>query len=233
LKIITNNPTAVVDYLCKKIYEILDYKEYVVMAVPGGRSVKSVFVEFQNHTELPWDKIHLFMVDERLVPIENSESNFFLVKEQFGNYLIEKKIIEKNNLHPFILDESVDDFGVEKYKEELKKYGGKFDIVLLGVGEDCHIGGLFPNYTIEDDEEYFIHFHESPKSPKDRMTASKNLIKSAKVGVIIFLGEGKRESYNNFNDENIKLNDCPAKLVKEIENYIVYTDLEDKNNGEL
>lgn len=226
MKQTTDNPKQVVEFICKQILKILQNKKQVVMAVPGGRSVQPIFSEFLTHTEMPWEKIHIFMVDERLVPISDKESNFYLVKKQFADNLVRKKMLSEKNLHPFILDNSKKDLGIKKYENELKKYGGTFDVVILGAGEDCHVAGLFPDYTIKDNSDYFIYFHNSPKPPKDRMTASKKLIQNSKFGVVIFLGEGKKKAYENFKNKKLKLDKCPAKLVKKIKNYIVYTDLE-------
>ena len=198
----------------------------MVLGVPGGRSVKPIFSEFLKHTEIPWEKIHIFMVDERLVPVSDTDSNFLLVKKQFVDLLVKKKLLSEKNLHPFILDNSKKDFGISQYEKELKKYGGMYDVVILGTGEDCHVAGLFPEHTIKNNSDFFIHFHNSPKPPKDRMTASRNLIQKSNVGVVIFLGEGKKNAYENFKNNKIKLNACPTKIVKKIKDYIIYTDLD-------
>ena len=219
-------PKEIVNLLCQEINKIIQIKDNVVLAVPGGRSVKSIFDQFSLHVDLPWDKIHIFMVDERLVPIDDEQSNFKLVMEQFGSELINKKKIPKQNFHPFIVDKNVPYYGVKQYENELKKFGGKFDIVILGVGEDGHVAGLFPDYTVKDESDYFIKIDDSPKPPKQRMTASKNLIGNSSIGVVLFIGEGKRNAYNDFLNPEKNINECPAKILNNIKQGYILTDLE-------
>ena len=202
----------------KEIKNILNYKDKVVFGLPGGRSVKTLFDELIK-SDVPWHKIHFFMVDERLVTIDDEQSNFKLVKEQ----LLDKIDIPKENLHPFIVDENKKDYGTIEYLNELNDYGG-YDIIVLGVGEDGHVGALYPNYTINNDSEEFIVFHDSPKLPKDRMTASRKMLLKAKLGIVLFIGEGKKQAYENYLDSKLTLNECPAKLVNKIKNKIILTD---------
>lgn len=214
MNLVLNNPKEVVEALSKKISNILYKKEFVVMALPGGRSVKSLFKNLIK-SSIPWKKIKIFMVDERLVNLDDKESNFRLIKENFLDYID----IPFENIYPYKQD-------LKEYKKHLIKQGGKFDIVILGSGEDGHIAGLFPNYTIKDDSDYFIEFHDSPKPPKHRMTTSKNLIMKSEFAIVIFLGEAKKKAYEKFNDENTKTENCPVKIIKKIKDYIVYTDLQ-------
>jgi 6-phosphogluconolactonase len=226
MKIITKNAEDAVNLLCKKIQDILKEKKYVVMGLPGGRSIKKVFQEFSKHKEIPWKKIHIFMVDERIVHIDSKESNFFLLKKQFGDVLIKKNLIPEENLHPFIINDFKKDYGVSEYGKELQKYNESFDVVILGVGEDGHVAGLFPDHTINNNEKNYFYFDDSPKLPKKRMTASRYLIENSKTALIIFLGEEKRDAYENFKDKTTSIEKCPAKIVKKIKDYIIYTDLE-------
>ena len=78
----------ITNIICNEISLILKEKEYVVLALPGGRSVKTLYNEFEKHDEINWNKVHIFLVDERLVKITNSESNFKLINDQFLGSLI-------------------------------------------------------------------------------------------------------------------------------------------------
>jgi 6-phosphogluconolactonase len=50
-----------------------------VRGVVGGRSVGGIYPRLAA-MPLPWDKVHVFLADERLVPIDSDESNFKLVR---------------------------------------------------------------------------------------------------------------------------------------------------------
>lgn len=221
---ITNNKEAcdkeVAEVITKSINKILQTKESTVLGVVGGRSVSGVFQALRSKP-VPWGRVHIFMIDERMVPITDSESNFHLAKQNFLNDLIKKGVLSEDNIHPFRVEQ-----GIEEYQQELENYGGVFDIILLSSGEDGHVGALFPKYSVKDKGKFFITINHSPKPPPKRMTASVNLLKRSKVAIILFYGESKKEAYEKFNNDEISLTNCPAKLVLGIEECFVATDLE-------
>lgn len=200
------------DLIEQSINELLEEQDYVVLGVVGGRSVSGIF-EHLRRRELPWYKIHLFMIDERKVPLFHKDSNFKIVEDHIADMFPEE------NLHPFRIEE-----GIDKYEEELKNYSGHYDILLLSSGEDGHIAALYPNHSVLDDSEFFIEMDDSPKLPKKRMTASRKLLLKSKIAILVFAGETKRNALDMFLDESITYKDCPAKLVKELKYYVI-TDL--------
>ena len=213
------NSTAV-ELLKQAIKTILNQKDSVILAVPGGRSVAGLFSLIADTAGIDWEKVHIFMVDERRVGLDDDASNFKLVKESFG-----KKILE-SNLHPYIFKPENDDDGLGDYEAELKKYGGKYDIIILGVGEDGHTAALYPNHhSIENQSEYYIKFDDSPKPPPQRMTATLNLLKKSDYAFALFLGEGKKQAFENYKNQGLSIKECPSKLIDEIKNSYVITDL--------
>ena len=210
----------------KSVDEILTKKKHVNLAIPGGRSVQGIFHELSLAENFSWSKIHIFMVDERLVPITSDDSNFKLASTLFLDKLVAEKKILKENIHPFILDETESDYGLSNYETLLKSYGGCYDIVILGVGEDGHVGALFPNHhSITDNSELFLTMGDSPKPPGERMTFSRKHLLKAKSAIALFYGEGKRDAYKKFFESGVFFEECPVRLIKEINDSYVFTDL--------
>ncbi len=203
-----------------------DRKDEVILAIPGGRSVSGIF-ERLIVQEIDWKRVHIFLVDERIVPLDHEESNFRLAKITFiENLLISGKLPEKN-VHPFRMDRTKSDFGISRYEDELNKYGGNFDVVLLSSGEDGHIGALYPDHhSINNDSESYLYMTDSPKPPPERMTMSRKLLLRSKTALLLFLGEGKREALKKFRDDSVLPESCPCKYVKEVESSYILTDLE-------
>lgn len=213
------------DTIEKAITALLEKKDLVVLGVPGGRSVPGIFSIFQQKN-IPWNKVHIFMVDERLVLLDDPESNYKLAKESFLDKLVSSGKLPKENIHPFIFDETKKDAGTAEYKKILLAYGGKYDIVFLSSGEDGHIAALYPDHhSFEDESEFFAVMHDSPKPPKDRMTLSRKLLLRSSYAIILFFGESKRQAYNKFLDKEIQSKHCPAKLVLSIKESYVLTDI--------
>ena len=67
------------DLIAQSIDERLREASHVVLGLVGGRSVGGIYEDLQKRS-LPWDKLHVFLADERLVPVTSDESNWRLIE---------------------------------------------------------------------------------------------------------------------------------------------------------
>ena len=214
-----------VQIITKAVTTLLESQPTVVLALPGGRSIVGTLKQL-TQTTIPWQRVHVFMVDERLVPIDDEQSNFKQLTELLLNPLLAIRAIPKENIHPFVYQPGEADSGIGRYETELKRFGGRYDIVFLGVGEDGHTAALFPrHHSISDQADYYLTMADSPKPPPKRMTASRSLLTGARYGIALFVGETKRQALERYQDKNQTIKDCPVKLIDEIEHSYVVTDL--------
>lgn len=198
-------------------------KEVIVLGLTGGRSVVDVYNEWSASHNPIWKKVHIFIVDERLVPITDAASNFKLVYDSFAKKLIEKGVMPKENVHSFMsADDEVGD--TVEYLSTLENYGGEFDIVLVSAGEDGHIASLFPHHpALLINKKKCVLLYDSPKPPSARMTWSAPVLLSAKHIALLFIGEEKRLAFKNFTDKKLTSDDCPAKIFEHHSSLMVYT----------
>jgi 6-phosphogluconolactonase len=113
-----------------------------VLAVSGGTTPWLAFRALAGE-DVPWDRVHLFQVDERVAPSGNPERNDFHLKEA----LIDRIAIPASNVHPMPVDEEDLDTGARRYENNLRRIAGTppvLDLVQLGLGEDGHTASLFP-----------------------------------------------------------------------------------------
>ena len=231
-KIITNKnrgylDKTAVELIENSIHKRLKTKKIVVFGICGGRSVEGIFNLLASSRKIPWEKIHIFMVDERLVPITDNESNYNLAKTCFINKLLQDNTISEYNLHPFIVEKISEDTDIKKYENQLKNYQDHYDIALLSSGEDGHIASLYPeHHSIMDDSEFYIKMNDSPKPPKDRMSASRKLLVRSAASILLFYGGTKRDAYAAFNDSKIDYRSCPARITKNVEDSFILADLD-------
>jgi len=116
------------------------------LAISGGSSPRMMFGIF-SRTAFPWDKVHVFWVDERGVPPTDSESNFKLANDTWfvpGQF-------PAANLHR-IQAELPAQTAAERYSSELRAFFGlegdampRFDVIHRGMGPDAHTASLFPD----------------------------------------------------------------------------------------
>jgi 6-phosphogluconolactonase len=212
-------------HLCEKIRGELAVREQVILAVPGGRNVAKIFQVMQGE-ELDWQRVHFFIIDERLVPVDHPDSNYKLLRDHFIDPMARAGRIAHGNAHPFIMDPASADRGARHYERVLTEHGFRYDIILLSSGEDGHVGALYPHHhSFADPHHGFIVMDDSPKPPPERMTSSLSLMQTADVAVLLFVGEAKREAYGKFNDASCPVAACPAKLVLSMKDATVFTDL--------
>lgn len=220
--------------VAQKIFAVCKAKgahEPLVVGLCGGRSVVGLLGALHAESaSQPRDllgRIQFFMVDERLVPLADEQSNYGGLKRLLFDSLVSEGAISEKQLHPFVTDPSQSDYGCGAYEKELSSFGGKFTVVVLGVGEDGHIAGLFPHHPVlREKGSTFLHFHDSPKPPADRMTASSSLVTGSELSVVLALGEAKRSAWEAFNDNSVAVEACPSKLAGAAGECLVVTDLE-------
>jgi len=201
----------------------------IVVALPGGRSVvkllDAMLPAFRELSSEIRSKLQFFMVDERVVELTSPDSNFKMLKELFYSKAIAEKLISESQIHPFDISSDPIESVLKNYGDKLSLLGGLFDLAVLGVGEDAHVAGLFPNHhSIKNPADQFITFKDSPKPPPFRMTASRKLVEQSRMGVALFVGEAKRGALELFNKEDV-VEKCPAAMLKKLPLGILATDI--------
>lgn len=120
-------------------------------AISGGHTPKHFFELLGTQEQakaLPWERMHLFWVDERYVPPDSPQSNYKLAADTFLN----KVPIPKENIHRIPTEYSDFHVAAQKYEEIIRRdfelepgQKPEFDLITLGMGPDGHTGSLFPN----------------------------------------------------------------------------------------
>lgn len=143
----------------------------------------------------PWDRAHLWIVDERRVPFEDERSNF----AQIRDILVEHSDIPRANVHPI---RAMEDDADTAYESELVSVLGgrgpgkdRLDFTLLGMGADAHTASLFPRSPALQETRRLVRINAGPTvTPPDRVTMTFPLINASRFIVALVTGEGKRET---------------------------------------
>jgi len=133
------------------------------VALSGGSTPKHLYSllaspDYKN--QIPWNDVELFWGDERCVAPDHPESNFRMAEEA----LLSKIKIPAENIHRMPGERSPQVAAAE-YEKELQKFFGlksgalpRFDLILLGIGEDGHTASLFPgSEALADDRPSQSH----------------------------------------------------------------------------
>jgi 6-phosphogluconolactonase len=216
-----------------RITEVLrasDPHKPLVVGLCGGRSVGAILdalaQELRQADQQLRDRLHFFVIDERMVPLTSEDSNYALLNDRFFRAMVAEGVLHSSQIHPFNPDTAHPEERCAEYLAELQECGGELTVVVLGMGEDAHVAGAFPHHRVLSiQSKGFVTFSDSPKPPSGRMTATLPLLRTAKLGVLLAIGEGKRAAFNAFKDPTVALEACPAKVCTMMHEAIVVTDL--------
>ena len=168
-----------------------------VVAISGGttpRLFHRTLVKEPYVSNIPWDKTHIFWVDERCVPDSDAASNYGTSKKDFLN----RAPIPKTQIYPMPGTLSPED-GARKYQKALMeffnlKYGQfpTFDLICLGTGTDGHTASLFPGLKTLDETERLVIPVKGGDPAVSRLTMTFPVLNRAKQ--IIFMVSGKNKA---------------------------------------
>ena len=161
------------------------------LAFSGGTTPWGAFRALAGE-DVPWDRVHLFQVDERVAPSGDPDRNDFHLKEA----LIDRIAIPSANVHSMPVDEEDLDGGGRRYESILRKIAGTppvLDLVQLGLGEDGHTASLFPGdaaLQVVDSDVAVSGLHMGRR----RMTLTFPAIDRARCILWLVTGAGKAEA---------------------------------------
>lgn len=167
------------------------------LALSGGSSPLALFHRLAlHHFSFPWRETHVWMVDERCVPLSEAESNF----NTLHDHLLQHVRIPYYNIHPMPVQLNQrlcveEDRGALLYENEIRALvnGSSFHFVLLGVGYDSHTASLFPGSKWDEHGEKLVVMTESPAKPHQRMSLTFSAINQARRVAVLVMGKGKHE----------------------------------------
>jgi 6-phosphogluconolactonase len=163
------------------------------VALSGGSTPEHLYRALSDdaiQAQINWQKVHLFWGDERNVPASDPDSNFRMVNEA----LLKHIAIPAENVHRVTTEMAVTDAAIA-YEKALRLFfpgdWPKFDLVLLGMGEDGHTASLFPHSEgLEEEKRWFIA-NFAPNRDIWRLTLTKNAINAARHVLVLVKGAQK------------------------------------------
>lgn len=182
------------DYIEQLIAKLTISKEKVFIALSGGSTPLPILEELSKRA-LAWDQLFFFMVDERIVPLNDSRSNFGAISKVFLDRITSKSfsmVQEAMSTH-----ETINAY--ESTMRDLMELNAEgfpvFDLILLGMGDDGHTASLFPRTLALKENSRWVVENKVPQLNTRRITLTYPTILSAKKIVVLIKGETKKKIY--------------------------------------
>ena len=193
---VLNDPDAVAKRAAAVISEdardAIAARGHFLMAVSGGRTPWIMLRALANE-QLPWDKVHIFQVDERIAPAGDPDRNLTHLRES----LLERAPLPEQNLYPMPVENADLESGAAQYSKTLQEIAGNppvLDLIHLGMGPDGHTASLIPgdpvlNVTDRDVATTGVY------QGRRRMTLTYPVLNRARKILWLITGADKKEAF--------------------------------------
>lgn len=182
-------------FIADRIRENLTKKGFFTMAISGGRTPWEMIKELAKE-DLPWEKVFLFQVDERIAPDAHPDRNL----TQLFNTIQGTRLMTRLNVFPMhVVAEDLSKV-CEEYADHIKTITGtgQLDLIHLGIGTDGHTASLIPGDDILEIQDKDVALTSLPYQGRKRMSLTYPMINRAEKILWIITGEEKAEMLERF-----------------------------------
>lgn len=186
---------AAAEMIVSTIAEAIHARGVCALALSGGSTPREVYEKLAQEDfrdRIDWHRVHWFWGDERMVAPEQEESNYRMTHEA----LLAHVPVPANNVHR-IQGELAPQQAAAEYRAALASFfqqkEKRFDLILLGLGEDGHTASLFPETTALHEATHDVTEVFVPKFGKWRVTLTLPIINRARKVAFLVAGKSKAE----------------------------------------
>lgn len=185
---------AIVEILQRAV----DERKVASFVLSGGGTPRAIYELLAGRamrTALPWDRVHFFFGDERYVSHNHPESNYRMAYDALLSH-VSPPVEHVHRIETTFPPREA----AERYEEELQrvfalKHGERprFDLVLLGLGNDGHTASLFPETDILDEQHRLVREVYVPKLQTYRISLTLPVFNCAREVFFLVNGSTKAE----------------------------------------
>jgi 6-phosphogluconolactonase len=188
------------------------------LAISGGSSPRRMF-EIFGRAQFDWSKVHVFWVDERVVPPTDPQSNYKLA---FDTWLGPANF-PPANVHR-VQAELGPEEAARRYEEEIRRHFAlkpgelpRFDLIHRGMGPDGHTASLFPGEPLIADATGITAAVWAEKMKQWRVTLLKGVLESARNTVMLVTGPDKAAVLREVLEGEYRPSQYPAQIASRVE----------------
>lgn len=188
------------------------------LAVSGGSTPWGMF-QVLSTLPVPWDRIQLFQVDERIAPDGDPDRNW----THLGPALLDHVALPEANVHAMPVTDPDPESAAARYADTLRDATGDgvLDVVHLGLGPDGHTASWPPGDPVIDVADADVAISDVYQGRR-RMTLTVPAVNRARMVLFLVRGADKVTAVRGMLDRHP---DVPASRVEQ-ERAVLYADRE-------
>lgn len=171
------------------------------VVITGGTTAEKIYLHLDPAR---FDPFTVVFSDERCVPPDDDASNYRMANEA---------VLARSDANVLRMPgELPPEKGARAYEDAIGPVIARgIDVMLLGMGADCHVGALFPDSPALASDLYCT----AVKRPDglDGLTLTPPVMRGAKKVLLIVSGAGKAEAVRRVVRGTEAPTDCPARLL--------------------
>jgi 6-phosphogluconolactonase len=215
---------AAADFVAECAREATQERGRFTLVLSGGSTpegMSEILALPDRAAAIDWTKTCVFFGDERMVPPDDPRSNFGMARRR----LLSRVPVPPHQVFPVPTQERTAAEAAVGYAAELARCFGadagrrrppRFDLVLLGLGEDGHTASLFPGAAALAVEDAWVTW--SPPGtlppPVDRVTLTYPVLNAARHVAFLAAGAKKAAALRDVLEGNTAREKCPATGIR-------------------
>lgn len=215
---------AAADHILQLYEKSVAEKGTFTIALSGGSTPKKLYellVQAPYVKKINWKNIYVFWSDERCVPFYDEENNSHMASIA----LLNNVPIPKENIFPVPVNFEPAK-AAARYEQMIKTFfkekEPRFDLILLGLGEDGHIASLFPGTDILNERKAMVKEVYLAEKKTYRVSFTVPIINNAKHVLFLVTGKEKASVIARLFSKPVKKNILPAQLVKPVKGDLLW-----------
>jgi 6-phosphogluconolactonase len=207
---------AAADAFCVRVEQAVERDDRFSVVLAGGSTPRGLYLKLGTQpwlSRVPWEKVHVFWGDERCVPLDDPQSNAKMAIDA----LLDQVPIPRGQIHP--IDGTIAPAqSAVAYEQQLRTFFAgqdpKFDLVLLGMGDDGHTASLFPGTPALRETQRWVTegYNAALDSPRVTMTAT--ILNQARMIIFLVAGADKAATLNRVLHGPRQPFDLPAQSIQ-------------------
>lgn len=192
------------------------------VALSGGstpRALYSLLATSEFAARVDWSRLNVFWGDERCVPPDHPESNYRMARQA----LLDHVPVPLSNIHR-IPCELEPQQAAAAYEQTLRAWFAgrqivegappRFDLILLGMGEDGHTASLFPGAAALGERTRWVVAYNVISLGAWRVTLTPVVVNAAAHVMFLVSGANKAEKLRQVLTGPYRPDKLPAQIVR-------------------